>query len=110
MGKEFEITGISKISLQMNEDGKTSKHLETLTNIELSDNVDPEKFFTQEGIPNEMGSKALTHCLIQGLVANIHYAHDNGLKDSAEHLREIIRELEDGFVRIGKLVTVYKEK
>jgi len=51
----------------------------------------PDGGFTDQGV------KAVTDGLIQGLVANIHYAHQTGIRQSAEHLRHIIAELERGF-------------
>lgn len=51
----------------------------------------------KNGELNKEGLKAQTQGLIQGLIANIHYAHQMGLWDSAEHLRYIIDNLERGF-------------
>lgn len=43
------------------------------------------------------GFKALSQLFIQGLIANIHTAHQAKVWDSAEHLRFIIGNLEKGF-------------
>jgi hypothetical protein len=50
---------------------------------------------------NEKGTKIATIVLIQGLVSNIHAAHQKGLWDSADHLKYIIKELERGFADAG---------
>jgi hypothetical protein len=67
-------------------------------NLELSKNLDASRYLTPRGVPNKDGAHCLTNVFIQGLVANIHHSHQNGYKDSAEHLRYIISELERGFV------------
>lgn len=51
----------------------------------------------KNGELNKEGLKVQTQGLIQGLIANIHYAHQMGLWDSAEHLRYIIKNIERGF-------------
>ena len=51
----------------------------------------------KHGVVNERGLKVQTQGLIYGLVANIHFGHQLGTWDSAEHLRYIIKELERGF-------------
>jgi hypothetical protein len=55
----------------------------------------------KEGVVNEYGVKVQTQGLIQGLIANIHWAHQNEKWDSAEHLRYVIENLERGFVQSG---------
>lgn len=57
-----------------------------------------ESAYMENGRPNATGTKLLTQLFIQGLSANIHSAHQTGQRDSAEHLRYIIAELERGFV------------
>lgn len=54
----------------------------------------------RNGVPNKMGTKAVTQVLVHGLIANIHFAHQREYKDSAQHLREIIAELEKGFIAL----------
>lgn len=58
----------------------------------------------------ELGVKAMTQGFIQGLVTNIHAAHQNGTWDSAKHLRYIINELERGFAMSGAQVDGYTKK
>jgi hypothetical protein len=66
----------------------------------VSNNLEPTMYHDQ-GIPNsESGCLAVTACLIQGLLLNIHGAHQNKYFDSAKHLRHIIESLEDGFVSV----------
>ncbi len=57
----------------------------------------------EQGLPTRDGSQVLSNVLIQGLVANIHMAHEKGFRDSAEHLRWIISELERGFVTVANV-------
>lgn len=42
----------------------------------------------------------VSEVLVQGLIGNIHLAHEKGFRDSAEHLRWIISELERGFIEV----------
>jgi hypothetical protein len=54
-------------------------------------------------MPNKEGCKAITETLIQGIIANIHFAHQKNYRDSAEHLRDIIKKLEEGFIDIVEI-------
>lgn len=83
--------------------GEKPKHKFTDLVMDPSDNLNRDGYFSGEDLPNKVGAQAITETLIEGLIANIHYTHQNGIRDSAEHLRDIIRKLEDGFVRIGNI-------
>ena len=78
----------------------TSKHVATGFNLYVSKELDINKYLDKESLPNKDGSNAISNILIQGLVANIHMAHQKGFRDSADHLRWIISELERGFVQV----------
>lgn len=54
----------------------------------------------QDGSPTREGIKMGTCIMTLGLSNNLHYAHDKGLWDSAEHLRYIIQDLEEQFVKV----------
>lgn len=60
-----------------------------------------DEYNDRRGLPTKAGSHALTNAFVQGLVGNIHHAHQKGFKDSAEHLRYIIAELERGFINVA---------
>ena len=77
-----------------------SKHVATDFNLYVSKELDINKYLDKESLPNKDGSNAISNVLIQGLVANIHMAHEKGFRDSADHLRWIISELERGFVQV----------
>lgn len=79
-----------------------SKHVATDFNLEVSENL-VERKYLKEGLPTKHGSHALSNVLVQGLVANMHMAHQKGYRDSAEHLRWIISELERGFVQVTRV-------
>lgn len=95
---EFKIEAIAAITLRPNQDGKTSELLCTEFTLSTSANMD-RGAYVQNGQPTRDGSHALTQAFVQGLLGNLHYAHQAGFRDSAEHLRYIIAELERGFVR-----------
>lgn len=82
-----------------------AKHVATEFNLYPSKELNQDLYKDNEGLPTKEGSKALANVLIQGLVGNIHIAHEKGFRDSAEHLRWIIAELEKGFVTVAN---VYK--
>ena len=74
--------------------------------LKLSPNLDKSQYLNGDNTPNAEGCKAITTTLVQGLINNLHYAHEQGYRDSAEHLRSIITHLEKGFASV---VTVMKE-
>jgi len=97
---QFEFEGKCVIKLEHKEGDKTSKHVKTDFNLSVSENLDVNQYLDKDELPTEVGVKALTNCFVQGLVGNIHYAHEKGYRDSAEHLRYIISELERGFIQV----------
>lgn len=104
---EFEIEGRCVVKLAHKEGEKTSAHVATDFNLDVSKNLDRSQYLDKEDLPTAAGTKALTQCFVQGLVGNIHNAHQKGYWDSAEHLRYIISELERGFVQVA---TTYKSE
>lgn len=78
----------------------TSKHVATDFNLDVSKELDRSMYLDKEGLPTEAGSKALSNVLVQGLIGNIELAHRKGFRDSVEHLKWIISELERGFIEI----------
>lgn len=99
---QASFTGISRITLEPNPDGKSSSHIATDFRLEVSKNQDRKVFLDFNDRPKKEGVKPLTQTFIQGLVGNIHFAHDKGYWDSAEHLRYIISELTRGFATVAK--------
>lgn len=97
----FTFTAVSQIELSYEKGSKTSKHKATNIRLEISDNLDETQYLDKEGRPTKEGSRCLTQALVQGLIGNIHHAHQAGWRDSAEHLRYVISELERGFVQVA---------
>lgn len=95
---EYKIEGRSVVTLEHNEGDKTSKHLSTDFNLNVSKNIEKCGFVGEDDLPTKEGTKALTQCFIQGLVGNIHRAHQKGYWNDADHIRYVISELEKGFV------------
>lgn len=89
------------LEVEHTEGMKTTKHLATKFNLEVSDNLDKSQYIDADGVPTAAGAKVLTNNFVQGLIGNIHQAHDKGYWDSAEHLRYVIAELERGFVAVA---------
>lgn len=94
---QFKFDGRCVVTFEHTEGEKTSRHIATDFNLEVSDNLDKSKYLDKNDLPTSEGTKALTNVFVQALVGNIHQAHQNGFWDSAEHLRYIIKELERGF-------------
>lgn len=84
-------------------DNKVSTHTGTNIVFDVSPNVDRRNFFDKEDNLNAEGIKGATQCCVQGLIGLIHLGHQNGLWDSAKHMRYIIDELERGFVAQAKV-------
>jgi len=97
----FEVRVI--LRLEHKEGMEGAKHVSTDFNLIVSRELDEKQYLDKEGLPTEAGSVALSNVLVQGLIGNIHAAHEKGFKDSAEHLRFIISELERGFVAVANV-------
>lgn len=100
---QFRIEARSVVTLEHKQGEKTSTHVATDFNLDVSDNAGRSNFLNKEDLPTAAGSKAATQCFVQGLIANVHYAHKEGYWDSAEHLRYIIAELERGFISVANV-------
>ncbi len=101
--REASFTGVSRVTLAHEKGMTTSRHVATDFFLEVSDNQDKTMFLDKEEMPTKIGTKPLTQCFIQGLVGNIHHAHQKGFWDSAEHIRYIISELERGFAQVATI-------
>lgn len=83
----------------------TSRHIATDFRLDISKNLDSGVYLDAEQLPTKAGIKPLTQAFIQGLVGNIHMAHERGYWDSAAHLRYIIDELQRGFIEVADVST-----
>lgn len=101
---EYSLEAKVVLDLEFKKDSKTSSHRGTRFNLDVSENLDRE-IYLEDGLPTKIGAKALTITLIQGLVGNIHVAHQKGYWNDADHLRYIISELEKGFVENADIST-----
>lgn len=97
---EFSFEAKVVLTLEHQKGMTTSKHVATDFNLDVSKELNREMYLDKEDLPTESGSKTLSNVLVQGLIGNIHLAHERGFRDSAEHLRWIISELERGFIEV----------
>lgn len=97
---EFSFRAECLLTLEHKKESNKSKHISTDINLYLSDGLNKDIYLDKEDLPTKEGSHVLTNVLTQGLIANIHYCHELGFRDSAEHLRFIISELERGFIQV----------
>lgn len=100
---EFAFEGKVVLTLEHKQGMTTSKHVSTDFNLDVIGELDKSQYLYKDELPTEAGSKVLANVFIQGLVGNIHLAHEKGFRDSAEHLRWIISELERGFVSVANI-------
>lgn len=98
---EYTLEGIVRVTAKHTKGSLKSQHVATDFYLEVSENLDESKYMNDEDVLTADGSKALTQCFIQGLVGNIHMAHERGYRNDVEHLRYIISELERGFSSIA---------
>lgn len=96
---EFSFEARVVLTVEQKKGMRSAEHVSTEFNLEVSDEI-VRDFYLDEGLPTKAGSEVLTNVLAQGLIGNIHMAHEQGFRDSAEHLRFIISELERGFATI----------
>jgi len=100
---EFSFEAKVVLTLEHKKGMATSKHVATDFNLEVNGILDKRQYIDKEDLPTQDGSKVLSNVLVQGLIGNIHLAHEKGFRDSAEHLRWIISELERGFVAVANV-------
>lgn len=98
---EFIIEGRVKVTAAHTKGSTTSQHIATDFYLDVSDNLDKKMYLDEDELPTEMGSHALTNAFVHGLIGNIHFSHEKGWKDSADHLRYIISLLENGFSTVA---------
>lgn len=100
---EAQFTAISRITLRPNSDGQSSKLVQTDILLEVGDNLERKIYLDKDQLPTKQGVKPMTQALVQGLIGNIHMAHQKGWWDSAEHLRYVIAALEQGFAEVADI-------
>lgn len=99
---EFSFEARVVMTLEHKKGMTTSKHAGTDFNLYVLGDLDRNAYL-KDDLPTKEGSKVLSTVLVQGLVGNIHMAHQEGFRDSAEHLRWIIAELEKGFSAVAEV-------
>lgn len=98
----FKMTSIVTVTADYVNGNTSSTHIATDFRLEVSKHLDQSMYNDKRGLPTKAGSHALTNTLVQGLIGNIHHAHQKGFKNDAEHLRYIIEQLERGFIAIAE--------
>lgn len=99
---EFQFEGICRLTMEHKKGSIASRHVATDFFLEVSENLDDKQYINTDDVLTEKGSHALTQCFVQGLIGNIHFAHQQGYRNDVEHLRYIISELERGFSSIAE--------
>lgn len=101
---------ISTLTLEYKPGADRSKLVDSKFNLFIDDDanklsgshgkINPDAYFDKEGLPTADGCRSITEILVTSLSANIHASHQKGFRDSAEHLRYVIKELERHFVAV----------
>lgn len=81
------------------ENGKT-KIYQIDTFFDIDPAMDAKMYASKDGVPTALGYDLISQILLEGLVGNIHAAHNSGDMDSAAHLRTVISRMERAFVRV----------
>ncbi len=100
---KFSFVGISRLTLEHTPGAKQSKHVATDVRLDVDKQVDCSAYLDKDGLPTKEGSRILSLTLTHGIIAMIHQSHQLGFRDSAEHLRAVIAEMERGFVEIATI-------
>lgn len=105
---EFTFGVISTVTLDHKEGAPESKLMSSQYNLFIDDvenkkagsdiHIDKSMYLDGEGYPTAAGCQMITEVLVTAISGNIHAAHQQGFKDSAQHFREIIKNLEDQFI------------
>lgn len=103
---KFTFTAGAILTLDHKEGETTSTMDEVSIYLDLSKNLQRRKYFDERNVPTRAGVDAITHSFVAGLIGNIQSAHEEKIRDSAEHLRHIIAELEKGFVIVPARIEV----
>lgn len=69
--------------------------------LRVGENLENSRYIDEDQRPLLPGVKAITNTLVQGILYNIHDAHQRDLYDSAAHLRYVIDQLEQGFIKVA---------
>ncbi len=101
--EKFYFEGHVRLHLKHVRGSRTSTHEKCDIRLDVSNNLDHRKYLNK-GIPTADGAKVLTVTFVQALVANVHASEQMYGKSSAEHLKEIIADLEKGIFDPGAIV------
>jgi hypothetical protein len=101
----MELTFEARVALNLdhNKNSQSTKHSSIQFNLGIDKKLERSKYIDENNLPNKDGSFVLSNILVHGLIGNIHMAHDKGYRDSAEHLRWIIGELEKGVATVAEV-------
>ena len=106
---QIHFTAIAQLVLDVNPITLKSTPVETNIRIDCSPELDESKYISEETVFTKEGSKIATMAFCQAIIGNIHIAHENGFRDSAEHLRYIIETITKGFAAVPQIEIQQKE-
>ena len=90
-----KIQAISEIELDIT--GRAPKLIGVEAALSMSDNMERSHYIQPDGAPTKAGHQAMIQCYVQGLVATIKSAHENGHLNEVTNLLQVIEELGNSF-------------
>jgi len=102
-------TAIAQLVLEVNPITNKFVPEETNIRIDCSPEIDESRYLSEKTVFTKEGSNIATIAFCQALIGNIHIAHENGFRDSAEHLRYIIETITKGFAAVPQIEIQEKE-
>ncbi len=95
---DYEFTAVSKIFLKSHAGTTKSSIMESEVMLMPSENLDKDKYYEPDGMPNKEGVKAITYAFIVGLTSNMRYAAMKGYMKEGDIMKFVVDSLEKAFV------------
>lgn len=108
-GKKLAFTALAQLVVEYNAVTGKARPLETNIRLDVSPELDASKYMDDETIFTKEGGKIMTEALTQALIANIHICHEHGFRDSAEHLRYVLKQITEGFSIVPDITKGYTD-
>jgi hypothetical protein len=76
------------------------EHIESRLFLKVGFPLDMSRYYGEDNRLNVDGCEVATRVLLNGIMGNLHYMHQRGFRDSAEHFRYLIAEMEKLFIHV----------
>lgn len=72
--------------------------------LETGKNLEKEKYFDRNGLPNKDGLHSIINCFIHGIAAAVKTAHKNGYRVDHEYMQYIVEQLTRAHATDGEVM------